>query len=150
MNFELLGNIGDFVSGVAVVVSVIYLALQIRHNTREVVSASTQALLGKSVDIFTHATSSPMPIVLSKLAAGEELNPEEQERFSVFIRRNMQLFELVYLQYREGRVSEEVMSAYEARIRTHLDNPRWNKEWEKVAPLSTASFLNYVQSLEGA
>ena len=30
---EDLGNLGDFVGGVAVVITLIYLAIQIRHNT---------------------------------------------------------------------------------------------------------------------
>lgn len=36
MSLEALGNIGDFVGGVAVVVTLIYLAVQIRQNTRQV------------------------------------------------------------------------------------------------------------------
>ena len=36
MTFDTLGNIGDFVGGIAVVVSLIYLAVQIRQNTRQV------------------------------------------------------------------------------------------------------------------
>ena len=34
MSLEDLGNIGEFVAAVALVVSLIYLAVQIRHNTR--------------------------------------------------------------------------------------------------------------------
>ena len=36
MSLEALGNIGDFVGGVAVVVTLLYLAVQIRQNTRQV------------------------------------------------------------------------------------------------------------------
>ena len=34
MSFEALGNLGDYVGGIAVILSLAYLALQIRQNTR--------------------------------------------------------------------------------------------------------------------
>jgi hypothetical protein len=36
VTLEALGNIGDFVGGIAVVVTLVYLALQIRQNTRQI------------------------------------------------------------------------------------------------------------------
>lgn len=34
MNLDALGNIGDFIGGIGVVVTLVYLAIQIRYNTR--------------------------------------------------------------------------------------------------------------------
>ena len=34
--FETLGNLGDFIGGIAVVATLVYLALQIRQNTNSV------------------------------------------------------------------------------------------------------------------
>ena len=45
MSLEDLGNIGEFVAAVAVVVSLIYLAVQIRDNTRSLQAASLQSVL---------------------------------------------------------------------------------------------------------
>ena len=43
MTLEDLGNIGEFVGAVAVVVSLLYLAVQIRQNSRLLRSAASQA-----------------------------------------------------------------------------------------------------------
>jgi hypothetical protein len=43
MSLEDLGNIGEFVAAVAVIVSLIYLAVRIRQNTRVLCSATHQA-----------------------------------------------------------------------------------------------------------
>ena len=42
---EALGNLGDFIGGIAVVVTLLYLALQVRHNTRAMQTASRQAIV---------------------------------------------------------------------------------------------------------
>jgi hypothetical protein len=49
MSLEDLSNIGEFVAAVAVVVSLIYLAVQIRQNTRTVKLASLQTVQEKYV-----------------------------------------------------------------------------------------------------
>jgi hypothetical protein len=45
MTFENLGNIGELIGGIAVVVSLFYLAIQIRRNTRSTRSAAFQSLV---------------------------------------------------------------------------------------------------------
>jgi hypothetical protein len=46
MSLEDLGNIGEFVAAAAVIVSLIYLAVQIRQNTRSVRAAALQDVIG--------------------------------------------------------------------------------------------------------
>jgi hypothetical protein len=43
MSLQDLGNIGDFLGGIGVVVTLIYLAGQIRHNTRSIRASAFQA-----------------------------------------------------------------------------------------------------------
>ena len=45
MTLEDLGNIGEFVAAIAVVISLIYLAVQIRQNTRSVRASSYHAVV---------------------------------------------------------------------------------------------------------
>ena len=45
MTLQDLGNLGEFVSAIAVVVTLVYLALQIRHNTRALGHAEGRAIL---------------------------------------------------------------------------------------------------------
>ena len=40
MDLEALGNLGDFIGGLAVIVTFLYLAAQIRQNTESVRAAS--------------------------------------------------------------------------------------------------------------
>ena len=44
MDLETLGNLGDFISGIAVLVTLIYLANQVRRNTSVLSTASREAI----------------------------------------------------------------------------------------------------------
>ena len=74
---ENLGNIGDFIGGVGVFATLIYLATQIRQNTRSLRLASIQHIIGTSVSISETASSRPIPAILAKLEIGGRLTEDE-------------------------------------------------------------------------
>ena len=59
MNLEDLGNLGEFVSAIAVVVSLLYVATQIRQNTSAVRSTSHQAVLDAAQRLSTTLMQHP-------------------------------------------------------------------------------------------
>jgi hypothetical protein len=52
MSLEDLGNIGEFVAAAAVIVSLIYLAVQIRQNTKSLRASTFQGAIRPSVPTF--------------------------------------------------------------------------------------------------
>ena len=50
---EVLGNFGDFIGGIAVVITLLYLPYQIRRNTKEVRNNSIQMLLDRYTVLFS-------------------------------------------------------------------------------------------------
>ena len=65
---EDLGNLGDFVGGIGVVVTLVYLAIQIRQNTKQVKQNSRIVGLNAHRDVSKFLTE-----VLSKVATDPEL-----------------------------------------------------------------------------
>ena len=51
MNLEALGNLGDFIGGIAVLVTLIYLAFQIRQNTSSVQQSNRIATANTEISI---------------------------------------------------------------------------------------------------
>jgi hypothetical protein len=79
--FEALANLGDFLSGIGVVVSLVYLAIQIRHNTRSVQSASYHQAAEQMWNYcFTMAASESLADIVTRDRNGEPLTPQEQLR----------------------------------------------------------------------
>jgi hypothetical protein len=56
---EDLGNLGDFIGGLAVVATLIYLAFQIRHNTTSVEAAAVQSAAQSFADIVESFARDP-------------------------------------------------------------------------------------------
>ncbi len=144
MLFETLGNLGDFIGGIAVVITLIYLSYQIRQNTKEVRNNAIQALLDRSTTLFNENIHSPMADIFAKLTDDEQLTHSEKWRLHMFVRRNFQLYELVYLQFREGRISQPVMDAYRRRIESTMLRSFWADIWPEIRTFYTDDFVKYV------
>ena len=146
--FEILGNFGDFIGGIAVVITLLYLSYQIRQNTKEVRNSSIQSLLERSTSLFSENMDSPIAAICAKMDRGEELDHEEQWRLMMFIRRNFQLYELVFIQHQGCRISDQVMQAYERRILASMDRPFWRDMWQDMKQFYTDDFVDYINTLE--
>ena len=147
INWEAIGAIGEVVAAFAVVITLLLLVIQLRQNTAEVRANTIGSLFDKSIEMFGETMSSDIPVILAKHRRNEPLTDVENERFKFFVRRNLQIFEQVYLQFQQGRVSGEVMQAYDRRIMGHFAYPNWTDHWSQLKPLMTESFQQYVDGL---
>ena len=84
---ENLGNIGDFVGGVGVFITLTYLATQIRQNTHSLRLSSIQQIMGTSVSINETASNGPIPEILAKLELGERLTVGEFAQYLMYIKQ---------------------------------------------------------------
>ncbi|XOV81016.1 MAG: hypothetical protein ACFHVJ_08700 [Aestuariibacter sp.] len=148
MQFEMLGNLGDFVGGIAVVITLVYLAYQIRQNTKEVRNNSIRALLDRSAMMFDENIHSPLGEIFEKMDKNETLSIADEWRLDMFVRRNFQLYELVFLKHRDNRISQQVMDAYERRIIVSMDRDYFPTIWQKISQFYTRDFVDYVDSLK--
>jgi hypothetical protein len=84
MNWEALGAIGEIVGAVAVVVTLGYLAVQIRQNTRTLKLGSIQSVYEKYQDRFrmTAESESLARIMRTGIIRLNDLTEEEQVRFN--------------------------------------------------------------------
>jgi heme/copper-type cytochrome/quinol oxidase subunit 1 len=59
MQWEAVSAIGEIIAAIAVVVSLVYLAVQIRQNTKIVAANTFQSICGASSDITMRIAASP-------------------------------------------------------------------------------------------
>jgi hypothetical protein len=148
-----LGNIGDFIGGVGVVVTLIYLATQIRQNTRSLRLSSIQQIMGTSVAVNETSSTGPVPGILAKLEMGQQLTPEE---FATFIIHTYALLThqwQVYYQYQHGMIDESVFDAYVARLKvimnTSLSRSLWHTRIKSSFPDDFQDFVNKYVDADG-
>ena len=82
---ENLGNIGDLIGGVGVFVTLVYLATQVRQNTRSHRLASIQQIISTSVSISVSASTGPIPAIFAKCEKSDRLTEEEFAQFLMYV-----------------------------------------------------------------
>lgn len=83
MNWDAIGAIGETIGAVAVLVTLIYLALQVRQARKMQLAESIRATRAERREFFTSLRDSPfIPEILEKRANGAELSYAETSRLT--------------------------------------------------------------------
>lgn len=97
MTIENLGNLGDLLAAIATVVTLIYLAQQIRRNSKSVEGASAQAIL--ELEITTYALKGQYASIYRRGCANIlDLDDDERVIFEQVVSSEMSLFSSAFIQ----------------------------------------------------
>ena len=122
MNWEALGAIGEIVGAIAVVATLGYLAVQVRHS-REATQANTRSL--RSVariesgrywteEVIRMALSPDMATIVSKgMVDAKALDDDERERLVAWYTQHMIAKDYLFHQYKDGMLPEDSWEAHE-------------------------------------
>ena len=110
---DTLGNLGDFIGGIAVVVTLIYLAMQLRQNTRALKAASWQGVVAGARDASRLRTKvANGPAWARGIASYPQMPAEELARFQAVLTDEALFFQGVYALYESNQLDEQVYRAY--------------------------------------
>ena len=143
---EDLGNIGDFLSGIAVVVTLLYLAHQVRQNTKSTHSATYQAIVS-TMSTFSRelAYDSERSDIFSRgMIHPEELTVSERIRFYLLQTSYFRNFENIHFQYNAGAIPDDVWKGWEYRVASSLKTPGCLLWWQRDQLVYSARFRKYM------
>ncbi len=125
-----LGNIGDFVGGVAVIASFIYLALQIRQNTETLRANSVQELTENILRASaTLAEPANADVYIRGARSYSSLTSDEKLRFQLLLGLFLGWFDTV-LEYRERNMVDDSYIEWQVgAIQIILANPGVREFW---------------------
>ena len=152
MSLEDLGNLGEFVAAVAVVVSLIYLAVQIRQNTQQIkqsissVKASAyQTSLSSAAGFIVNVAQDPdLADIYRRGLQGESLNETEWIRFRFVMSNLFAHYEHLYYQHRAGLAEPDYWESRAANMEWYFAQPGWRSYWEEAGRLFGRGFREYV------
>jgi len=149
MSLEDLGNIGEFIAAIGVIASLIYLAVQIRQNTRSVRVASYQSWFDSYSTFSNTVLASPELDALVHRGGldPEKLTPEERRHYNGLSRRGFRLFENLYYQRLQGVIDEQLYETWRAGFLRLAELPGIQLYWSEEGPVFSEAFREEMEKL---
>lgn len=144
-----LANIGEFIGGIAVIVTLIYLTVQLRQNTRAVKSATVANNTSLWASMLVEISSGDKTkAYLHGLVGDETITPEEFLQFFLIARAMFVSFEGQHHQYKEGMLDETLYDGYERSFQAQvLSMPGFRRYWQQFSHEFTPAFQLRVGAL---
>lgn len=149
MSLSDLASLGSFVSGFAVLASLIYLSLQIRQNTKHSRALIQQGRAARICQTLSDMAELDWTDGLEACFAGEpRVSPQDLRKFNFIARTYFVSAEDSFLQHQEGLMDHEVFDGFEGSMRAGLAaSPGFRKAW-KISRLSyVPAFREYIDKL---
>ena len=149
MELQSLANIGEVIGAVVVVLSLVYLAIQVRQSTQAQRTENyARALERLAAMQSTLSQDGELSHILSKgVADSSKLTPQERVRFTWSLYEAFGAFEFMFHASKTDAIVEEVWSRWSVSVAWWLSFPGV-QAWWKARPLPfTDSFTLFVESL---
>ena len=149
---EALGNIGDFVGGIGVVITLAYLAIQIRHNSKTTKAAAAESVMQSMSEYFRSSAESDRlaHIIRGAFLDFDALEADEQARFHLWVFAWFRLVELAHHHYRLGNIPDSFWDGQVAHLSALVDSPGVQRFWTARKGVFSTEFQAFVESLDNA
>ena len=147
MDLAQLANLGEFIGGAAVLVTLIYLAVQVRSNGREQRMLSMREATREmaSVNQSVGDSKEKAELWLKGSRDFEELDAVERLRFSVANGHIFRTLEQIYYQEREGGIEPELWRGFMNQLRDVAAYPGIQAWWTTRSHWYGERFCAFVQ-----
>ena len=148
MSLNELGNIGEFLSSIAVIISLIYLAIQIKKNTETERTSTYQSVVSDFGALNGRMASTPelSYLIVRALENFSDLNPDEKARASQILFACFHYFENMYYQYRKGYLEKEVWLGWERIMLSYYARPGFQSWWAIRRDVFSDSFATFLET----
>ena len=148
MTLSDLGAIGAFVSAVAVVISLIYLSLQVRQASKHQRSLLLQGRAQANIDLRMQFADPTFAEVWDKALGSEgDLTLSEYRQVRNICTAWFIRDEEAFLQHRDGLISEAAFDGVKRMAMTLLVFPRPRVTWKQTRPGFDPDFAQFMDRL---
>ena len=149
MNWEAVSAIGEIVGAMAVFVSLIYLAVQIRSQNLEArVAAIHEISVGFREVLTTMTTGDMAELFESANEDYDSLTNAELIKLIAGIYPILRVWEEAYIQFEKGRLEERLWIAMNSQFTSYLAYPAINRVWGLRHQHFDKKFQEFVGALE--
>ena len=149
MTLQDLGSIGEFLGALAVVVSLFYVASQIRQNTSAVKSATAQAVHDNYATWYTSISRDPelAQLLISGLRDYKALSEVEKARFIASIMVFLSYSQNAFYKWHDGSLTADLWIGWEALMLNLFGSPGGRDFWAERSYVFGEEFRNHVEQV---
>ena len=128
-NWEAIEAISSVIGGVCVVVSVLFLIYEVRHNAKAIEGQTVQSLMSLEREVFALLADNADLFTRGRDHRAA-LTPEEQFQFDRIASSYMSLTYSAYIQFTRNLIEQEVWDAYLDAARRYTVHPGFVAAWD--------------------
>ena len=147
MTLQDLGSLGEFVAAIATLATLIYLALQIRQNTRSVQVSAYHAAQRDVADILDSVSSDPelTRIFFDGNQDYDSLSKEDRRRYALCITSLLRKLENILHQTRLGTLDRAQWEGLFSEFRRIFAQPGTRAWWVRGRSAFNRELQNFVE-----
>lgn len=149
MNWEAVGTVAEIVSAVAVVISLLYVAVQIRHNTRQMRVATHD---GTNRDFRqltrTILTSGLTEVMVRGCEDPDSLDDDQKLEFAYLMFDLFKAFENVHYHYLHGTLGDDAWQGWVRFIEQYAIAPGARRYWSVRRDIFASDFRDFIDGLD--
>lgn len=133
MTIQQLGSLGEFVAAIATLVTLIYLALQIRRNTAMARATGTSEHTATLNQLNFSLSENPelCKVYFDGLANPQSLSDDDIPRFEMMIGSYLACLWQTYHLYEEGALSDGIWTHHLGQLKWLASQPGFRFHWER-------------------
>lgn len=145
---QVLGNWGEFIGSVGVLITLVYLAVQIRTTRSSINGSTQQSISDTSAHLFAVlAESEGLAAAFSKANRGESLTDIERIRVNSWWMSVLRHAENMHYQWQQDHLSEALLASAIKRITTGLNaNTFAGRIWVRNKSDFNPPFVDYLDA----
>jgi hypothetical protein len=147
MSIQEWGAISEMVGAIAIVVSLIYVGVQIRQNTQATRVRASQAFVESHCGAITQITrdSAFWDVYWRGLGGLSNLQGGELAAFGAWIGHTLRVDESFYFQWKAGAFEDQIWSGFKHQFRDLFGYPGVQEEWKIRRDYFSDEFREFVE-----
>ncbi len=135
-------------SGIAVIVSLVYVSIQIRRNTQVNQAIAIQQTFASTQEIYTwHASNSEVSALYAKFNQGEQLSLTESVRMTHLMLGMIEQYQVYFILNKLKMMNDESFDSFFRKILLVLGTPTARQWFTANRGFFRRDFVEYVDNL---
>lgn len=146
MDWNAIDAISSAIGAVGVIVTIVYLASQIRQNTQSIQGQTEQSLMTLEKEVYS-MIAEYASIYRRGTSDMSDLDVDEALQFEYVVAAEMSLVYSAYVQHRRKLISDEVWIAYVNGVQVQLEHRGYHQAWESLKDDYPRSFVAVIDEI---